>query len=136
MTLVADLADRGINPAESPYDCRLEVDVEEHHAIIVWTEALQFHAEYLRTEYLADEWAPLVNGDGWLTAVALGAIGKRLQGLLDRAGIETRVWPDAHGDDEPSITFEIVTDYFDDDTYEAWLDRIGWPVTTWRNERR
>lgn len=133
MTLVADLADSGINPAESPYDCRLEVDVEEHHAVIVWTETLAFHAAYngpAKGWYASgeDDWASLVDGDGWLTPDAETSLQVRLAALLPPAAIGATVFIADPRNDEPSITFEVTTDYIEGEAYEAWLDRIGWPV--------
>lgn len=140
MTLVADLADRGINPAESPYDCLLEVDVEEHHAVIVWTETLGFHAEYNgRREYPAahgypawsteDSWSPLVDEHGWLTPDAETALQIRLAELMPTEAHGATVFIADPRDDHPNIVFEVVTDYAaEGETYEAWLDRIGWPV--------
>lgn len=123
-TLMADLADMGENPAEAPYACWIEIDRENSLAIVCWSEDLKFHAEYK-----GDRWKERVDEDGWLTATAEGYIANRLAALIKKqAGVAVEVDTIDYGGDEPNITFEVVTDYQDGETYEHWLDRIGWPV--------
>lgn len=133
-TKLVDLRDRGENPAEYPYDCRLEIDPDEHQAIIVWTEDLAFHAELAQSdeERFSDlaqqnwhKWSDLTV-DGWLTVESEDKLGVELERLIAKDGV--KVWRSESGGDEPSVTFEVVTDYTDDETYDAWFDRIGWPV--------
>lgn len=144
-------ADMGENPAEeSNPNCRLEVDRENRQAIIVWTEYLQFHAELARSdeERFADHvvqtgnrWDDLTEG-GWLKPEAERALAGELARILTAEGVSTAAWT-VHGDDhdepvqvwvadgggdEPSVTFEVVTDYSEGESYESWFDRIGWPV--------
>lgn len=139
MTLVAELADHGVNPAEPPYDCLLEVDTDERQAVIAWTEHLQFHAEYNGPRELSspgygsvvtdDDWSPLVYEDGWLTPDAKRHFADKLAVIIrEQTGHDLTVDTVDTGYDEPSITFEVVTDYRDGESYDAWLDRIGWPV--------
>lgn len=115
-TLMEDLKDRGEMPAEAPYDCVIEIDKEERQAIIVWTELLQFHAEHNETEWK------------WLTYEQEDYLAKRLAELIQKqAGKTVQVHSGSSGD-EPNVSFEVVTDYRDGETYQQWLDRVGWPV--------
>lgn len=138
-TKVEDLADLGENPADAPYDCRLEIDKEEHKAIIVWTETLKFHAELAQLDEQRfsptvhhHKWSTLTDEHGWLTVEAQNNLEAELTKLLrekaNLVGTDRTVWTENTDDNEPSVTWEIVTDYLPDETYEAWLDRIGWPV--------
>ena len=130
-TLMVDLKDKGENPAEAPYDCWIEIDDENNQAIICWVENLRFHAEYNgpREWTSEDAWAPLVDKDGWLTPSAEGAVAIRLQTLIKNQGkVAVEVDTSDYGGDEPTVMFEVVTDYHDGETYEHWLNRIGWPV--------
>lgn len=130
MALVADLADWGINPAEYPYDW-LEVDREENQAIICWHEPLAFHAELAKSEEdrlsftFLNRWSSLTDEYGFLITGAASALRDELARLLPKG---CQVYIDKGACDEPEVCFEVVTDYRDDETYEAWLDRIGWPV--------
>jgi hypothetical protein len=132
MTLVADLADRGINPAESPYDCWLEVDRAENEAIICWRENLEFHAELAKSEEgtfpkwtFVNSWDSLTDEYGFLKAEVIAALRDELARLLPQG---CQVYADDTAGDEIEVGFEIVTEYREGETYEAWLDRIGWPV--------
>ncbi|MBO0676823.1 hypothetical protein JRC04_05040 [Mycolicibacterium sp. S2-37] len=152
MTLVSDLADRGEHiDIDSAPNCHLEVNVEEQQAIIVWTENLRFHAELAQSDEerfaassigTLNRWAELTEG-GWLKAGAEAALGEELARILvekaglsaefvqsvhDKRGSAVEVWTADTGSDEPCVTFEIVTGYEDGETYEAWLERVGWPV--------
>lgn len=120
---MVDLKDRGEMPADAPYDCLIEIDEEECEAIIRWTESLQFHAEY------ADNWMQYTNDDGWLRPTVESRLANRLNELIrDQAGVIVDVDLSENNQDEPNITFEVVTGYREGETYGAWLDRIGWPV--------
>lgn len=139
-TLMEDLADRGENPAEAPYNCVIEIDPEEHNAVVVWVEGLQFHAEYNGPrEYPAhagygawtspDNWTSRVNSDGWLTGESERHLANRLNELLrDQGGAVVDVDTVEYGGDEPNVAFEVVTKYREGETYQQWLDRVGWPV--------
>lgn len=120
-TLVADLADQGVNPAEAPYNCWIEVDTESRRATIVWVEDLRFHADNRRLP-LAD--------DGWLKPEAYDELSAELESILQRhVGYGTHAYasPD-FGGDEPHVAFEVDTDYAEGETYGGWLERIGWPI--------
>lgn len=122
-TLVVDLADIGENPAEAPYNCWIEIDREERKAVITWVENLQFHAECIGPDH------PGWWYDGWLTPAAEDALAKRLAELIAQQGkVSTPVFSVHYCGEEPNVAFEVVTDYRDGETYEQWLDRIGWPV--------
>ena len=136
MTLMVDLKDRGVDPTEgsgNPYHCHLEIDDESRLAIVVWTEFLAFHAErngpakgwYASTE---DDWAPLVDENGWLTEGAERRVAIRLADILKDSVGYTLTVDTYYGPDEPSVVIEVAVPYRDGDTYEEWLDRIGWPV--------
>lgn len=134
-TLVADLADRGEPLAESSdaYSCYLEVDTDEHRAIIVWVEPLAFHASWnnyrkWQARPATDRWSQHVDGDGWLTPGAEDALKIRLAEMLPKSEIGDTVDTIDYGGDEPTITFEIVTSYEDGETFSHWYDRIGWPI--------
>lgn len=139
-TKVEDLADRGANPAEGTSDyCILEIDKEQHKAIIVWTEMLAFHAELARSDEEKfsptvhhHKWSTLTDENGFLTVAAQDSLEAELTKLLKQKAnlvvADQVVWTTDNGYDEPSVTWEIVTDYLPDETYEDWLDRIGWPV--------
>lgn len=122
--LVADMADRGEPLAESPNDCILEVDRDDHKAIAVWRESLAFHIEYNGAR-----WSDFADSDGWLTSSAELALATRLTSHLAKGGIEADVYTTGHnGEDEPTLTFEVVTAYRAGETYKSWYDRIGWPI--------
>ncbi|AEK09589.1 hypothetical protein LITTLEE_212 [Mycobacterium phage LittleE] len=134
-TLVSALADLG-EPLDDEANCYLEVDTEERQAIIVWVEPLVFHAGWnnhrkWQARPAIDRWSRYVDADGWLTRAAADAIVARLQGYIGDCG---KVYELEYGGDEPSITFEIVTEYEDGETFDHWFDRVGWPiVATLRN---
>lgn len=122
--LVADMADRGEPLAESPNDCYLEVDRDDHKAIVVWRESLAFHAEWNGAR-----WSDFVDSDGWLTGSAQLKLAQRLTAYLLKAGIEADVYTGMHdGMDEPNLTFEVVTAYRAGETFKSWHERTGWPV--------
>lgn len=136
MTLVSELADQGYPLAEPAYSCYLEVDREEHQAIIVWVEPLAFHAVYngptdhpAHAGYPAwstpDNWTRHAQESGWLTGPAVRAIVARLQGFIGDKG---SVGVLESGDDEPVIAFEIATTYRAGETFEQWYNRVGWPI--------
>lgn len=135
-TLVADLADQGEPLAESPHDCILEVDRDDHKAIVVWREPLQFHIDWNSGEHYFDtaprvnQWSQLADSDGWLTDSAELKLAERLTGYLRKAGIDDAdVFTTGYnGEDEPTLTFEIVTPYRAGETFDSWFERIGWPV--------
>jgi hypothetical protein len=124
-TLVADLVDRGEPLAESPVDCYLEVDRDDHKAIIVWREPLAFHIEWNGAR-----WSEHADSDGWLASSAELQFANRLTDYLRRAGVDDAdVYTEGYnGEDEPTLTFEVVTPYRAGETFKSWFDRIGWPV--------
>jgi hypothetical protein len=132
-TMMADLVDRGALP--DPDDSRfyLEINTEERQAVICFVEPLQFHAEYNgpRPYSAKDYWAPLVTSDGYLKSDVSERISARLQRLISEQGhvsVSVEHADYLEYDDEPSLGLEIVTDYRDAETFDHWLDRIGWPA--------
>lgn len=141
MTLIADMADRGeLIETGDVHDTRfmLEVDTDERRATIVFTEVLAFHAEYngpqtfqtpgFPTVTTEGKWTPLVDEDGFLTHDAETALAGRLSAMMPSAADGSAVFIADSNDDEPNVVIEITTDYTDGETYESWLDRIGWPI--------
>lgn len=122
--LVADLADRGEPLAESPIDCYLEVDRDDHKAIVVWREPLQFHIEFNGAR-----WSDFADSDGWLTGSAELGLAARLTSYLAKAGIEADVYTTGfNGEDEPTLTFEVATAYRAGETFDSWYGRLGGPI--------
>lgn len=83
---MADLADRGELPYEDDSRFYLEIDRENQLAIICFVEPLYFHEEYLGKGSSQDDWSPLADSDGYLTAYASGKIAERLQRLIKEQG--------------------------------------------------
>jgi hypothetical protein len=126
-TKMVDLADRGELPDPDDKRFYLEIDAERQRAIICFVESLRFHAEYNGQ----DDWASLVTSHGFLTPETADRVAGRLQQLISKQGhvnVSVEHADYLEHDDEPSLGLEIVTDYQDDETFDHWLDRIGWPV--------
>lgn len=125
-SLMVNHIDRGTRP--DPDDSRFLLEVDnEGHADIVFVDTLAFHAERL-----GEDWAVVSDKNGYLTSKAGEWIASALAAMLrERAGIESPDVAYAEGleyDDEPSYALSIRTRYSDGETFESWLDRVGWPV--------
>jgi hypothetical protein len=123
---MSDLKDRGELPDPDDRRFYLEIDRDKDLAVICFVEPLRFHAEHN-----GNDWAPLVDENGALKLDVANRIADRLRDLIKSQGhvaVGVDLADYLEHDDEPSFGLEIVTDYQKDETFQHWLDRIGWPA--------
>lgn len=136
-TLMADLADRGENPADNDPRFLLEINRDSNQAVLCFVEPLAFHAELARADeakgYPAvHRWADLVDSTGYLTDAAAEVLRGEISRLfVSKGGISTAqvdLAEHLQHDDESSVGVEVTTTYQVNETYNSWVDRIGWPI--------
>lgn len=125
-TLMADLADRGELP--DPADPRfvLEINTEQHEAVIEFRESLTFHRGQC-----VDAWPRLCDSNGYLTVAAATHLAEQYAKALADSGVRGVTVTYANGqefDDEPSVALSFVSAFSPGETFDRWFTRIGRPI--------